>query len=468
LAGAAIAFTLDLLPEEQLVPEEFEAESADFTRRDRSTNPLLQSGLSLPDIELEPNRERAERTQAAEDLDVARVSRATMNLQVSASFVDSFFTSNQFVDTTPHLRVSPSPPRSTPNPSFSSSISQLGSGVGVGSGQGYNVTGAELPQSSVGRSVAATSAIPNWMFGEGEGGSSSTGSASASGSGSGDPSCSYPLTSVTIDPLPAPVAEMELITITGTVDIGYPDLDFGPNWVVTEYLAPGDQLDVTNWSMTGYFIDDGPQSIRVVGTNYCQDQALTLASVNVGNVAPTVISATAEPINEGETAVLIVQFTDASFGTQYASEEWTITVDWGDETSSSYVYNNRYPGDRTPYYGLGGANPPSSMPLPSLLPMEHTFHHPYPDDAYGDSPTPNEIANYPVTVTISDGTDSDIKDSIITVNNVAPTVTITSITPIDSVSEEKGGVDGRLDETEGFVVRGTVTDPGLLDTWLPI
>ncbi|MBC8356267.1 MAG: hypothetical protein H8E66_30175, partial [Planctomycetes bacterium] len=53
----------------------------------------------------------------------------------------------------------------------------------------------------------------------------------------------------------------------------------------------------------------------------------------------------------------------------------------------------------------------------------------------------------------------------VTVNNIDPTVTITSITPIDSVSEDEGGVDGRLDETEGFVVKGTVTDPGILDTF---
>lgn len=53
---------------------------------------------------------------------------------------------------------------------------------------------------------------------------------------------------------------------------------------------------------------------------------------------------------------------------------------------------------------------------------------------------------------------------MITVNNVAPTVTITSVTSIDSVSQEHGGVDGQIDETEGFIVRGEVTDPGILDT----
>ncbi len=62
---------------------------------------------------------------------------------------------------------------------------------------------------------------------------------------------------------------------------------------------------------------------------------------------------------------------------------------------------------------------------------------------------------------------SDVKTATVAVNNVAPTVTITSIEIIDSVSTEDGGVDGQLDETEGFIVRRTVTDPGVLDT-LPI
>ena len=110
LAGAAIAATFDLLPDEQLVPEELEAESKAFAPRYRSANTLLQNGLSLPYVDLEPNEERIELKQNMEGLDIAHVSPATTNLPVSASFVDAFFTNNQFVDTTPHHLVSPSPP----------------------------------------------------------------------------------------------------------------------------------------------------------------------------------------------------------------------------------------------------------------------------------------------------------------------------------------------------------------------
>ncbi|MDA1051701.1 MAG: hypothetical protein O3C40_14625 [Planctomycetota bacterium] len=185
LAGAAIAATFDLLPDEQLVPQEIEAESDAVTLRARPSNPLLQNGFSLPDTDLEPNEERVALRQDFEGLDIAPVSRATTNLLVSASFVDAFFTSNQLVTPSPSHPVTPSPPLSNPSSSFSSPISQLGSGVGSGSGQGFNVTGAELPHSSVSSTSQGASAMPAWMMGEGEGGASTSGSGGSSGNGSG-------------------------------------------------------------------------------------------------------------------------------------------------------------------------------------------------------------------------------------------------------------------------------------------
>ncbi|MBC8356529.1 MAG: hypothetical protein H8E66_31500 [Planctomycetes bacterium] len=99
--------------------------------------------------------------------------------------------------------------------------------------------------------------------------------------------------------------------------------------------------------------------------------------------------------------------------------------------------------------------------MPSPIPFHHTFAHKYLDD----DPTNTPSDNYILDITIDDG-DGGIASTTaqVTVNNVDPTVTITSITPVDSVSEDEGGVDGRLDETEGFVVKGTITDPGVLDT----
>lgn len=142
LAGAAIISTLDLLPAEHFAPEETEAESDAVTLRERPANALLQSGLSSPDIELEPREGRVRLTPASEVLDVAPVSRATTNLLVSSSLVDAFFTSNQFVTQLPSHPNSSSPPLASPIRSFSPPISQLG--VGSGIGQGYDIDGTQL------------------------------------------------------------------------------------------------------------------------------------------------------------------------------------------------------------------------------------------------------------------------------------------------------------------------------------
>ena len=172
-AGAAIASTFDLLPEQPLVPEGIESKSDTFTPR---VSALLQTGSFLPNSDGEANEERVELTQTDDDLEFVSTSPAISNTLVATSFVDSFFASNRFIDTTPHLPVSPSP-LSTPAHPFSSPTRQLGAGIGTGSGQGYNVSGAELPQENIGSSVSAASSMPAWMMGEGE--------ASASGSSSG-------------------------------------------------------------------------------------------------------------------------------------------------------------------------------------------------------------------------------------------------------------------------------------------
>ncbi|MDA1055349.1 MAG: hypothetical protein O3C40_33425 [Planctomycetota bacterium] len=108
LAGAALASNWDLLPEEYLPAEEIEAESKTLARGEWSANTLLQADLSLPDIKREPNEERVELKQDFEDLDVASASPTTTNVLAATSFVDSFFTSNQFVGISPCLPISPS------------------------------------------------------------------------------------------------------------------------------------------------------------------------------------------------------------------------------------------------------------------------------------------------------------------------------------------------------------------------
>lgn len=188
LAGAAFASNFDLLPEDQLVPEEIESESVGFVLQTNFASSSLKRDLARPETSLDPNDTGAESKDLDDTIDIASDSHATAASLLAASFIDSFFASNQFADTSPSLPVSQSPPLSTPPRSYSSPISQLGAGVGTGSGQGYNVTGAEMPQSNVGNSFAPTSSMPAWMMGEGEdppsGSSIPSGSSTASATSS--------------------------------------------------------------------------------------------------------------------------------------------------------------------------------------------------------------------------------------------------------------------------------------------
>jgi hypothetical protein len=184
LAGAAIAATFDLLPDEFSIPEEIEAESDAFATRDRSAKSSLQNAWSLPDIERESNENGVALRQSFDGLDITPVSRATTNLQVSASFVDAFFTSNQLAIPSPRHPVTPSPQLSTSSPSSSSPISQLGSGVEAGSGQGYDIGGTALLQPSADNSSQSAPYFPAWMIGEGEAPTGPSGPSGPSG-GSG-------------------------------------------------------------------------------------------------------------------------------------------------------------------------------------------------------------------------------------------------------------------------------------------
>lgn len=181
LAGAAIASHFDLLPEEQLVPEETQSESDVFKVRDRSAFSGFQTDLALPHVQPEADQRHVERTSSdATGLRGASDPSGTPNSLLSNSFVDSFYASNQLVDTSQHLAGSPSPSLPT-SPSYRSSISQLGAGIGIGSRQIESVGGAELAQSSISSAPGVAPSAPNWMLGEGEGATSPTGPTSASG-----------------------------------------------------------------------------------------------------------------------------------------------------------------------------------------------------------------------------------------------------------------------------------------------
>ncbi|MDA1055635.1 MAG: hypothetical protein O3C40_35010 [Planctomycetota bacterium] len=323
LAGAAFASNLDLLPAEQFVPEEIEAESKAFTLRERSASTLLQTGLSLPDIDLEPHEERVELKPNFEDLDVAPMSRAATNTLVAATFVDSFFTSNQFVDTIPHLPVSPSPPLTAPSRSFNSPISQLGSGVGSGSGQGYNVTGAELPQASVGSTPIAASSIPAWMMGEGEGGALATAPTSAPVIGTGGTTATATATSTCGGSASGSAA----MSASGYVSISTVDAEYERDGQV-EF-----NITFSGYAPCGFTVDwSTSDGSATAGSDYAATTGSTAFSGTSGETVAIQIGITNDSLVEGD-------------------EDFTVTLDSVHDGSGGAVAGNIDIG-----YGAGGGS----------------------------------------------------------------------------------------------------------------
>lgn len=79
-----------------------------------------------------------------------------------------------------------------------------------------------------------------------------------------------------------------------------------------------------------------------------------------------------------------------------------------------------------------------------------------------DDPTCSPVNVYAITVSAPIGHNDEWipQTKYINVHNVAPTVTIDATIPDDSLLE-----NDRVDESEGFTIQGTVTDPGVNDTF---
>lgn len=260
LAGAAFASNFDSLLEECLIPEEVESESDTSVQRTRDTSSVLQVGLSLPGLDFESSEDRVELDPSSETFEFATASLATTSPLAAKSLIDSFFATNQFVTPSPNHLVTPSPPPlSTPSRSFSSPISQLGAGIGIGSGQGYNVTGAELPQASVGSSVAPAASVSAWMLGEGEGTTTVSGTAVASTSASGSGTTSVSGTGVVVG-----TGTGGGTTVTSLVCENLPS-EAAPS---TFYRQPGEtaNIDDPDFQPTVHTMDDASDEGVVIGT----------------------------------------------------------------------------------------------------------------------------------------------------------------------------------------------------------
>lgn len=268
-------------------------------------------------------------------------------------------------------------------------------------------------------------------------------------------------TPTTPTPTPTPPTPTPCVPHPPTFTLNVPtDVDEGEVFTIDGYrdgyiydIREAEVLDwpiqgtfTGSWTATVVFRDDNPTNssvdampIIVSGPDWCTSVMFgssTIKYVNVHNLPPTISMSAPTAVDEGSS--ITVSLTIADPGELDTPK--VLTVAWGDGTVTTRSAAN---GDLTSW---------------GLVQLSHIY--------LDDNPTATPQDNYTITATITDDDNGTATATApLIVNNVAPTVTITSIIPIDSVSPVEGGVSGRLDETEGFVVTGTVTDPGVLDTF---
>ncbi len=245
---------------------------------------------------------------------------------------------------------------------------------------------------------------------------------------------------------PNPVDENSPFTLIGTAtDPGSDDLTFIWDWgdgssdTVTTYnndpanpdpeQSPGGTFpfSVTD-SVSHNYGDDG--IFTVILTVEDDDGGVTVESttITVNNVAPTIEPLVTYETDENQAVTLTAHATDPG------SDDLTFTWDWGDGSSDTV----------TIYYNNGIS--PDLDPSPDINPMDitDTVTHTYGDDE-----------DFQVTITVEDDDDDlDVRTTIVSVNNVLP-----SIDP-----EEPSNVD----ENSPITLTAIFTDPGSDDltiTW---
>lgn len=276
LAGAAIASTYDLLPEEPgllqvpLLAEEIEVGSAIPRGADRSDSLVPSTRLAEPradsaswDAGLEPHEERAAPPQSDDDPHITRYSPtgAATNPFLAIPLVDAFFAGNPFVDT-PSIAIAPHPQMMpTTIAPLGSPMSQLGASVGSGTGQG-GVPATASPSPNAGNSAAGLPAIPVAMLGEGEGINvpvdvNAVVASIAPGADAGDGEVSGTGQVVTIGPDGQP-------TITSLACMNLPS-EAAPQVFYRDPAASVDIYD-PNYRPTIHFLDDAADEGVIIGT----------------------------------------------------------------------------------------------------------------------------------------------------------------------------------------------------------
>ena len=194
--------------------------------------------------------------------------------------------------------------------------------------------------------------------------------------------------------------------------------------------TPGSPGVLTQGSLDGShtYADNGVYTVTVTLSDDDGGEDVKSFQVTVNNVAPTLSVVGDQTIDEGDTLSIanLGTFTDPGFDNPLANpptqETFTYTINWGDNSNvdagTAFIDSEGQPGTPTQgsFYGI------------------HTY---------------GQAGVYTVTASVADDDGGeDVKTFQVTVNNVAPTLTV-----INDQTANEG-------QSKNFVRIGTFTDPG--------
>lgn len=289
--------------------------------------------------------------------------------------------------------------------------------------------------------------------GVGGGGSTGTGGDISGGGGGGSQvTCDDPPLTVSA---PSAVSEYSVFTVAGSAkhaeSVRITSTGF---WSYVDAVGetPGASFNAQTGEFSRMLIyhDDLPagtardqETITVTTTGPCA--ASETVSITVENVdVQAAVSVLSSGTNEGGMVTVLVELSDAVI------DGHTISVDWGDGEVSTLSFPD------APPHPPGIFSSIAFLEQPEMIRMMQPLSHRYLDD----DPTGTPSDEYVITVKVSDNDlSSTTVATKVTIVNADPVVVIDQIIPLDTARK-----NDQIDESEGFRVTGTVTDPGIMDS----
>lgn len=218
-----------------------------------------------------------------------------------------------------------------------------------------------------------------------------------------------------------------------------------PDGSPPEYWYPGQDIWHIYHDDYGLGTPSDEYGVTVRGYDWYGDEiASVFGDIRIHNRLPSILGVDVNPqsVVEAGTVQVEVRYQDDSW-----YDEVTVEIDWGDGSPKDTVTRQ-----------------PFGFYSPSGYDGEHVvFAHTYVDDE--DDEPHLEYKDYEIKVSVvDDDTGTALDQRIATVVNADPTIAIDSIEAIDRVLADGTILNaGKVDESEGFRVKGTVTDLGAFD-----